>query len=241
MAHVYCGDPSVEFSEKLIKVLEPSIDILELGIPFSDPIADGKVFQQACQRALEKGVTPKDVFSVIERLKNSGFKKQIVLTTYYNIIFKMGISVFVDILAELGIYGVIVPDLSLEESLELKKACEEKKIHLIYLIAPTTTEERIKKILELASGFVYIVSTTGVTGTKKKAKNKVKKVIQEIRKCSQIPLLIGFGISKPEDITELKELDVNGFIVGSQICRLYQKGDLKEVREFAEKIRGVCG
>jgi len=246
MAHVYCGDPSIEFSERLIKALENGgIDILELGIPFSDPIADGKVFMQACQRALDNKIRPEHVFLLAKKLRKNGFNMPIILTTYYNIIYQKGIANFVDKLAECQIQGVIVPDLPLEESGELKKECDKKGIHLIYLIAPTTTYERIGKILEAASGFVYVVSVTGVTGTSKKAKENIKETVKKIRKLSSIPLLIGFGIAKPEHINNLKDVDVNGYIVGSEICRLYQKeGSEKEKLErielFAKEIKEVC-
>ena len=246
MAHVYCGDPSISFSEKLIKTLEKGeIDILELGIPFSDPIADGKVFMQACQRALDNGVRPEHVFLLVKKLRKDGFNLPIVLTTYYNIIYQKGISEFVDKLVECNIQGVIVPDLPLEESEELKKECDKRNVHLIYLIAPTTTEEKIKKILHAASGFVYVVSVTGVTGTSKQAKDSIKETVKKIRKISSIPLLIGFGIAKPEHIKALKDIDVNGYIVGSEICRLYQKdGTEKEkleiIRKFTEQIKEAC-
>lgn len=241
MAHVYCGDPSISFSEKLIKTLEAGgVDILELGIPFSDPIADGKVFQQACQRALDNGTRPDDVFLLVKKLREEGFKLPVILTTYYNIIFQMGITNFVKKLAEHKIDGVIVPDLPLEESLDLRQACNKKGIHLIYLIAPTTTDEKIKRILDVASGFVYIVSVTGVTGTKKQAKENIKETVKKIRKISSIPLLIGFGIAKPEHIKNLENIDVDGFIVGSEICRLYQKEKLEIIKSFAQRIKETC-
>ena len=246
MAHVYCGDPSVSFSEKLIKTLEKGgIDILELGIPFSDPIADGKVFMQACQRALDNGVRPEHVFLLVKKLRKNGFKLPVIITTYYNIIYQKGISSFVSELVECGAEGVIVPDLPLEESSELKKECDKRKVHLIYLIAPTTTEEKIKRILHVASGFVYVVSVAGVTGTEKKAKENIRETVKKIRKLSSIPLLIGFGIAKPEHIKALKDIDVNGYIVGSEICRLYQregseKEKLERIELFAREIKGAC-
>lgn len=245
MAHVYCGDPSISFSEKLINTLAGNIDILELGIPFSDPLADGKVFQRACQRALDNGTTPKDVFSLVKNLRNNNFKLPIILTTYYNIIYQIGVNNFVEKLHENKIQGIIVPDLSFEESQELLESCKKKKIHLIYLIAPTTTEQRITKVIKVASGFVYIVSVTGVTGTHKKVKDEIKNTVKKIRKISSIPLLIGFGISKPEHIRNLQNIDVDGVIIGSEICRLYQK-NLKEeeklelIKSFTQTIKKAC-
>jgi len=239
MAHVYCGDPSVEFSERVIRELEGSIDLLELGIPFSDPLADGTVFQQACQRAIAAGATPKDVFSLAKRLRKDGFEKPIVLTTYYNIVFRMGLERFVSELKDAGIQGVIVPDLPFEESGQLRELCEENAVALISIIAPTTDDARVRDILRGASGFVYLVSVTGVTGTDKKAGEDLKAVVRSIRKHSRLPVLIGFGIAGQKQVEALKTLGVDGVIVGSEICRLYQES-IEKVRPFAEEIRRAC-
>ncbi|MDD9953697.1 MAG: tryptophan synthase subunit alpha [Candidatus Woesearchaeota archaeon] len=229
MAHVYAGDPDITFTETVIRALD--VDILELGIPFSDPIADGPVFQHACQRALQ--TTPDDVFALVQKLRKTKYTKPIVLTTYYNIIFRAGIERFVARLAEHRIQGLIVPDLPMEEAAELADACNQKSIHYIYLITPTTTDTRIKAITAKATGFIYLVSTTGVTGTSKG--HEVTTVLKKIRACSTIPVLLGFGISKPEDI---RGLDIDGFIVGSHICKVYQKDpSLQKLQEFVTLMK----
>ena len=239
MAHVYCGDPSVGFSEKVIHELEESIDILELGIPFSDPLADGRVFQQVCQRALAAETTPQDVFSLAKNLRKKGFRKPIVLTTYYNIAFRMGLQEFVREIKGANIQGVIVPDLPFEESGELRRLCKENRIDFINIIAPTTNEARIEKILKDASGFVYLVQITGVTGTDKKAEESIAGVVRSVRKHSQLPVLIGFGISSPSQVESFKSIGADGIIVGSEICRLYQNS-LGKVKPFAEGIKQAC-
>lgn len=244
MAHVYCGDPCIDFSRKLVDTLKDYIDILEFGIPFSDPIADGKIFQEACQHSLNAKITPAKVFDCVKDIRKS-FDKTIVLTTYYNIIYQIGIDNFVEKLKENNIQGLIVPDLPLEESDELQKGCKDKDIHLIYLIAPTTTDERIKMILKKASGFVYLVSVAGVTGTGKKVSDDVKTIVEKIRKESSIPILIGFGISGKKDIEEMKELNPEGYIIGSEICRRYsmkgtEEEKLENVKKLCEEIKKVC-
>ncbi len=240
MAHVYCGDGGINFSEKLIRTLEKHIDILELGIPFSDPIADGSVFQQACQRALQNRTTPNDVFNLVKKLRKNNFKLPIVITTYYNIIFNIGAKEFVEKLKQLEVQGIIVPDLPLEESDGLCRQCRKRMIHLIYLVAPTTTNERMRKILKRASGFVYVVSVTGVTGTKKNLLESIRKTVKRIRAKTNVPLLAGFGIKSAQQIKELKGISIDGFILGSEICRRYRKDKLEKVGMFAEGIKKAC-
>jgi len=244
MAHVYCGDPDIDFSQHLIETLADDIDILELGIPYSDPLADGNIFQRACQRALEGGVRVKDVFMMVKELRGKGFSLPIVLTTYYNIIYQAGPARFVTRLAEHQVQGVIVPDLPMEESHELQGECASRGIHLIYLIAPTTTEDRIEKIVKMASGFIYVVSFTGVTGSRKEADRALEVIVQKIRKKTALPLLVGFGISEPEQVQALRNVD--GFIIGSANARLYAapgsgRERLETVARFTSRFRRMRG
>jgi tryptophan synthase alpha chain len=236
MAHVYCGDGGINFSEKLIRQIGKNIDVLELGIPFSDPIADGAVFQAACQRALENKTVPEDVFNLVKNLRKDGFGIPIILTTYYNIIFNLGIKEFVKIISKAGINGVIVPDLPFEESIELHKACKNEGIDLIFIIAPTTTDERMKKILKKAEGFVYLVSVAGVTGSGKGKKQEINRMIGRIRKYSNISVFLGFGIRSREDIAGI---NANGFIVGSELKRRYDSG-IGNAAEFIQLLKREC-
>jgi tryptophan synthase alpha chain len=241
MSHVYFGDPNPEFSFKLIKTLSQKMDILELGMPFSDPIADGPIFQEACRRALKNNISPNDVFDAVKTLKEENFNKQIVLTTYYNIIVQFGISEFAKKSASLGIYGLIVPDLSYEESAQLSQQCKENKIHLINLIAPTTTEERMKKIVTAASGFIYLVSVAGVTGTDKQ-KSNLQEIVNKIKSIKDIPVFVGFGIKTKQDIQELDFAD--GYIIGSEICKRYSiegsdEEKLSNVEQFLDSINQI--
>ncbi len=235
MAHVYAGDHSLNFSKELILMLQQEgVDILELGIPFSDPIADGKVFQDACQRSLKNGTTPDEVLALAKSVR---FEPTII-TTYYNIILQKGLIPFVDQLKKCNVQGLIVPDLPFEESTELNICCKEKGLALIYIVAPTTFDERLDKILTVASGFLYVISVSGVTGTTKKSIEKLEAIVEKIKARSSIPVLVGFGIAKPEDVTQYQNIPVDGFIVGSQICREYTQ-DLHRVKSFLKNMRSV--
>ncbi|MBI5389035.1 tryptophan synthase subunit alpha [Candidatus Woesearchaeota archaeon] len=244
MAHVYAGDPTLEFSEKLIDVLvDNGVGILELGIPYADPLADGPVFQEACQRALESGTTPPSVFALAERVRNKHPALPIVLTTYYNVIFQRGMLAFVAAMKSAGIQGLIVPDLPLEESIALCDACTIASIALIYLIVPTTPKGRMQKILEKAQGFVYVTAFSGVTGASKQ-QEQVKETIAKIRTFSSIPVLIGFGIKDKEDVKDVLAAGADGFIVGSEICRKYtvgesEEGKLEDVRILLMEMKNI--
>ena len=226
MAHVYCGDPDLGFSRKLIGRLRPHVDVLELGIPFTDPLADGAVFQAACRRALDNGTRVEHVFKTAADIRREDPQWPILITTYYNIIHRMGTAAFARRLKELDLQGVIVPDLPVEESNELNAACRQNELHLIQLVAPTTTPKRLKKILDQASGFVYVVSQTGVTGSGGDSDQSLRQLLAEVNAATDLPLLLGFGISQPEQVAGLDGID--GFIIGSAIARLYAGEESRE-------------
>jgi len=247
MAHVYYGDPSEGFSVKEIKALcESGVDIVEFGIPFSDPTADGLVFQRACERALKAGMTPEKAIKGIRKLRRAGIKQPIVVTSYYNIIFQIGIEEFVKKIKRAGANALIVPDLPLEESSSLLGEGKKQGIKIILLVAPTTQKKRLKKILKQAQGFVYLVSVTGVTGSRESMQTKTLERINQIKKHSKIPILVGFGISKPQHAKAVIEAGANGVIIGSAIGRIYEKmlgspeKSLAEIRKFAMKIKKSC-
>ncbi|MBC7218871.1 MAG: tryptophan synthase subunit alpha, partial [Hadesarchaea archaeon] len=159
MAHVYYGDPCQDFSLKLIQTLAVNgADIIELGIPFSDPTADGPVFQAACERALNAGVTPVECIEAIGKLRSLGVKNPIIVTTYFNIPYVMGFEKFLSRIKDAGGQGVLIPDLPLEEAGPYLELASEKGLHLILQVAPTTSGERLERILEAASGFIYLIS-----------------------------------------------------------------------------------
>jgi tryptophan synthase alpha chain len=247
MAHVYYGDPSEDFSQKQIKALcENGVDIVEFGIPFSDPTADGPVFQRACERALRGGMTPKKAIDGIKILKDKGISQSIVVTSYYNIIFRMGVDNFVQSIHEAGACGLIVPNVPMEEAQSLLEAAAKYEIDIIFLVAPTTSDLRLKKILKISKGFVYVVAVTGVTGARRELEKTTLELVNRIRKFSDIPLLVGFGISQPEHAEAIIRSGANGVITGSAIGRIYEKHlddvdySLEEIGSFAQGIKEGC-
>ena len=196
MPHVYYGDPHEEFSLQLLETLaENGADILEFGIPFSDPTADGPTFQAVCERALENGMTPGRCLEGIRKLRTKGIENPIVVTTYYNIPYIKGVGDFLKEIKEAGAQAIIVPNVPVEEADVLLTEGKKSGIHPIFQIAPTTTEERLKKITDAASGFLYIIGVEGVTGVRERIGDSTLKLVERVRRHTDMPLLAGFGIS----------------------------------------------
>jgi len=247
MAHVYYGDPSEEFSLKLIETLaENGADIIELGIPFSDPIADGAVFQEACRRALDGGTTPAKCIEGIRRLRDKGLEAPIVVTTYFNIPYVMGFERFLNKIRDAGAQGVLFPDLPLEEAKPLKELVSKSGLKLILQAAPTTSPERLKQILAEASGFIYLISVEGVTGAKLKTQSSTFRLIKTVRRLSTIPIMVGFGVSRREHAEALVAMGADGVAVGSAYARIYSENlknpfqKLDEVAKLAREIKNGC-
>lgn len=247
MAHVYYGDPNEEFSIRLIKTLaENGADIIEFGFPFSDPIADGATFQAACERALKGGVTPVKCIEGIRRLRKEGLSTPLVVTTYSNIPYVMGFERFISEVKEAGAQAIIIPDLPVEEAEPLMKRVEEAGLHLILQVAPTTSKDRLGKILENASGFIYLIGVEGVTGARKKLDTSTLKLIQRVRGKTDIPIMVGFGISKREHAEAIVSAGADGVVVGSAYARIYSENlenplqKLSEIAKLANEIKCGC-
>lgn len=247
MPHIYYGDPSEEFSLKLIDNLSRNgADLIELGIPFSDPTADGPTFQAACERALENGVTPEKCIGAIKKLRKDGLEVPIIVTTYYNIPYVRGEETFLNEIEEAGAQGIIVPNLPVDEAGELLKAGEILDIDTIFLVTPTTTEERLGKIVDATSGFVYIVNVEGVTGARKTIAGSTLKLIDRVREYTEIPLMAGFGISRRKHARAVVSAGADGAIAGSALGKIYEKNlenpeeTLPEISGFAEGIKEGC-
>ena len=222
--------PSKElFREILKRADEVGADFIEVGVPFSDPLADGKMIQYSSQWALEKEFSFSRFLEEIGRLNNS-LNSSLILMSYFNPILQRGITNFAKEMKEVNIEGVIVPDLSFEESLSFKEALSFHNIDLIYLVAPTTRPPRIRKISEHSQGFLYLVSLTGVTGMREKLPENLVSYVNKVRKMTSKPLCVGFGISNTQQAMKVAEL-ADGVIVGSALINLL-KGK--------EKKRAVC-
>jgi tryptophan synthase alpha chain len=241
VVYITAGDPYLQKTEEMILALDGvGADILEIGVPFSDPTSDGPVIQAAAQRALKTGVTLEAILDMIERVRKTS-QIPIVLFGYYNPIFIYGNERFASKAKEVGVDGILVVDLPPEESGELRQCTDREGIDFISLIAPTTGNERIARIAKKASGFLYYISVTGVTGTAKPRIEDIRPDVERIRKASALPIAVGFGISTPEQAREISPL-ADGVVVGSAFVKLIEEYGEKEnlmeqVSSFARRIK----
>jgi len=245
IGYITGGDPKPQYTPRIAKTLiEGGVDILELGIPFSDPIADGQTIQAASVRALKAGTTPKMVLEIAREIgKEHGVP--VVILTYYNPIFKMGLDNFFRSARNCEVDGLIVPDLPVDEADDYRKVAETYGIDTIFLAAPSTSIERLQKIVECTSGFLYLVSHFGVTGVREKIQDLTIQLIKKFLPYTteRIPLAVGFGISKSEHVTAIVESGADGVIVGSAFVNIIYKNQgnvskmLKEIEENAHKLK----
>ena len=247
MPHIYYGDPNTDFSEQLIWTLaENGADLLEFGIPFSDPTADGPTFIAACERALSNGVTPAKCLDVIHKLRLGGFNLPIIVTSYYNILYVAGVEKFLEKIKEAGGQGIIIPNLPIEEADTLTDVAKNTGIHPIFQVTPTTTGVRLKKICDASTGFIYLINVEGVTGARDKLNNSTLKLVEKVRNLTDTPILAGFGVSSPEHAKYLTLAGADGVIVGSAYAGIYEKQldtpekTLKEISKLSHKIKQAC-
>jgi len=228
---ITAGDPSIKITEKLIYEMEKAgADIIELGIPFSDPLADGPIIQAAHLRALKNNVSLKDVFALVKKARKKT-SIPLVFMLSDNLIEKYGIKKFYDDCLRFGVDGVIVPDLPPDE-----QEGERKMIDQIFLVAPTSSDERIRMISEASSGFIYLISTTGITGKRAKLSDQIQNIMSRIRKYTKKPVAVGFGISNPKQAAEAVAY-ADGVIVGSAIVELIAKKQYSSVPKFVASLR----
>lgn len=227
VVYLTAGDPSLPKTEELILALDAAgVDILEIGVPFSDPTADGPIIQAASQRALKGGVTLHGILDMIERVRKTS-KIPIVLFGYYNPIFIYGNERFAKRAKTSGVDGILIVDLPPEESAELRQYTDRVGIDFISLIAPTSGEERIGKISRHATGFLYYISITGVTGTKKPLLDDIKRDMERIRRITSLPVVVGFGISTPRQCAEIAPY-ADGIVIGSAFVRMIEENSGKD-------------
>ena len=244
---ITCGDPSLEITEQIVYAMEEAgADLIELGIPFSDPTAEGPVIQEANVRALSGGVTTDKIFDMVEKIrKNTSIP--MVFMTYANVVFSYGTERFMEKAAAVGIDGLILPDVPYEEKEEFDQVCKKYGLDLISLIAPTS-HERITEIAKEAQGFVYCVSSLGVTGTRTKITTDIASMVRLVKEAKDIPCAVGFGISNPEQAKEMAA-QADGVIVGSAIVKLcaahgadcvpYIKDYVKSMKEAAVSAENI--
>ncbi len=238
---VTCGDPDLETTAAIVREMAANgADLIELGIPFSDPTAEGPVIQGANLKALQAGTTTDKIFDLVRDLRKD-VTIPIVFMTYANVVFSYDAERFISTCAEIGIDGLILPDLPFEEKEEFQPLCDKYGVDLISLIAPTS-ENRIAMIAKEATGFIYVVSSLGVTGTRSEIKTDLASIVQVIRENTDVPCAIGFGISTPEQAAKMAGIS-DGAIVGSAIIKIIDKYGLdapKHVGEYVRSMKSAC-
>lgn len=229
--YITAGDPDLATTEELIlKMADSGADIIELGVPFSDPMADGPVIQRATERVLKKGTKLADILSLVGRVRKT-CQVPIVLFSYFNPLLQYGLEALAKRASEVGIDGVLVTDLSPEESGDFLNVLNRHDINMIFLLAPTSSEERIIKVTKLASGFIYAVSRAGITGMQQNLSDTVVPLVSRIRKHTTLPIAVGFGISNRDQVREVCNC-ADGAIVGSRIvAEIENCGDQKKLVE----------
>lgn len=242
VAYLTVGYPNVDATLRLVPALiAGGADIIELGIPFSDPLADGATIQRASHQALLGGVTPSLCLDVASRLRKGGVEAPLVFMTYYNPVLAYGIEPFAADAARAGADGLIVVDLPPEESGPLREACLARGLSLIYLLAPTSGDERIRLVAGLASGFVYCVSLAGTTGAREELPPGLPAFVQRVRRQTPLPIAVGFGISKPKHFRAVGRI-ADAAVIGSAIIDEIDRCDPSQrearLREYAEVVTG---
>jgi tryptophan synthase alpha chain len=231
------GDPNLETTAAALQALDRAgADIIELGVPYSDPLADGPTIQAAATRALQNGVKLKDVLELVEKVSPT-IQAPIVLFTYYNPILNMGVEAFLERIKKAGVQGLVVPDLPLEESATLLEPASRIGIEVILLVAPTSPADRQKAIAHSSQGFVYLVSVTGVTGMRQGMGSNIGEMIAELRTVTDKPIAVGFGISDPTQAKQVKDLGADGVIVGSAMVKKLAEEGVESLENFCRALK----
>ena len=241
IGYVTGGDPEPRFTPAMAEALvKGGVDILELGIPFSDPIADGPTIQAASVRALQAGTTPKVVLGMAGEIKRK-HGVPVVILTYYNPVFRMGLENFFRLASNCGVDGVVVPDLPVEEARAYREAARTCGVDTIFLAAPSTSMERLRKIVGCTSGFLYLVSHFGVTGAREALEDSTVQLIKRVLPytAGRVPLAVGFGVSKPEHAKRIMGAGADGVIVGSAFVSIIQRHQC-DVNRMLDELEGAA-
>lgn len=238
---ITAGDPDLETTAQALEVLaQNGADLIELGVPYSDPLADGPTIQAAATRALQKGVQLEDVLTIVKQTAPK-IDVPIILFTYYNPIYYRGVESFLKQIKEAGVSGLVVPDLPLEEAENLLGLATEMGVEVILLVAPTSSAERITAIANKSQGFIYLVSVTGVTGMRSQTAAGVQDLLKNLRHATDKPIGVGFGISDPQQAKQIKDWGADAVIVGSAIVKRLATGTpesgLKAIADFCHALK----
>jgi tryptophan synthase alpha chain len=248
MPFVTAGDPDIAFTRELLPAAaEAGADLFEVGFPFSDPIADGPVIQASYTRALDKHLKLADVFAMLKDVSTRpNWKTPLVAMASYSLMYRKGPAAFIDAAKNAGVSGAVVPDMPVEEAEELSKLARDRDFKLILLVTPTTSPQRAEKVVKACGGFVYVVSVVGITGAREALPTALREQLARLRTMTDLPLCVGFGVSKPEHVRELKPI-ADGVIVGSAVVKKLEaaatdrKKGLADVSQLVRELRGALG
>ena len=239
VAYVTCGDPDLATTKAVIlAAIESGAAIIELGVPFSDPLADGPVIQRASERALKNGTNLEHVLKLAAEIREHSQSTGLVIFSYLNPILRMGLSKFCHVARAAGIDGVLVTDLPIEEADDYLRQARKNDLATIFLAAPTSTDQRLQQIAEVSSGFIYAISRTGVTGERREMSNDAQTLVKRIRRFSKLPIAVGFGISTPEQFAAVGKF-ADAVVVGSAIVHVIEQNPAREAASVAHFISSL--
>jgi tryptophan synthase alpha chain len=238
VVYLTCGDPDLATSRDIVlAAIDAGADVIELGVPFSDPVADGPVIQRASERALRKGTTLHQVLALAKEIRQRS-QAGLIIFTYLNPILRLGLKTFGAMAQEAGVDGVLVTDLPVEESRDYLLEMQERGLATVFLAAPTSTDQRLKQIAQASSGFVYAVSRTGVTGTRQQLPEDASALVRRLRKYTKLPIAVGFGISTAEQLNAVGKF-ADAAVVGSAIVQTIERNPGKEADSVAQFVRSL--
>jgi len=241
VAYVTCGDPDLATTREIVlAAIEAGADVIELGVPFSDPVADGPVIQRASERALKNGTSLAQVLTLAAEIRQRAQSTGLVVFSYLNPILRMGMEKFCSVARHAGVDGALVTDLPVEEAGEYLRAMKACDLSPIFLAAPTSPDARLKRIAEVSRGFVYAVSRTGVTGARQQLAEDAQKLVRRLRRFTKLPIAVGFGISNAEQFAEVGEF-ADAVVVGSAIVETVERNRGREAKAVAEVVGRLTG
>lgn len=240
VAYLTCGDPDMRTTREVaLAAIDAGAEVIEFGVPFSDPVADGPVIQRASERALRNGTSLGQVLRLAAEIRNES-DAGLIIFSYLNPVLRMGLEEFAFKAADAGVDGALITDLPVEEAAEYLRHMRKRDLATVFLAAPTSTDERLERIAESSSGFVYAVSRTGVTGARKELSEDAQKLVQRLRKFTKLPIAVGFGISAPEQFASVGQY-ADAAVVGSAIVDVVERNPGMEASAVAELIKQIVG
>jgi len=239
VAYVTCGDPDLATTEQIVfAAIDAGADVIELGVPFSDPVADGPVIQRAIERALKNGTSLSQVLELVASIRKSRRDAGLIIFSYWNPVLRFGLERFCNEAQRAGIGGALITDLTVEESAEYVQATRARGLATIFLAAPTSTDERLRAIAQTSTGFVYAVSRTGITGTQKQISEDAEQLVNRLRRHTKLPIAVGFGISTAEQFANVGAF-ADAAVIGSAIVQIVEKHGSQAPARVAEFISGL--